>query len=337
MKKSILGMMVLILGLIWSVPFMGGNANAEPITLKVSSWVPPMHVFHRAIMVPWGKKIEKLTNGQVVFKQYPSQALGKHNDQYAITTRGITDIAFIMQAGTPGRFPGTSVMRLPFLTVNSERASTSLWKIYEKYLKDEYTDLKVLALITATGGQFHTAKKWIRTLEDVKGMKIRAHGLIVSQDLKALGATPLTMPLPDIYTAVERGTIDGMALPWEIMRPMKFFEVTKYHTELSLYSPTFAIGMNKKKFASLPPDVQKVINDNSGLNFSIASGKAWDKEDAASKAVCVKKGAQVFKLEGRELERWKKTVQPVVDNWVKEKTAKGLPAKQILSDAMAWR
>jgi TRAP-type C4-dicarboxylate transport system substrate-binding protein len=118
---------------------------------------------------------------------------------------------------------------------------------------------------------------------------------------------------------------------------MKFWEVTKYHTELSLYSPTFAIGMNKKKFASLPPDVQKVINDNSGLNFSIASGRAWDKEDAASKAVCVKNGAQIYKLEGRELERWKKTVQPVVDNWVKEKTAKGLPAKQILSDAMAWR
>jgi len=337
MKKAIFGMTVIILGLVWLAPFTGGNANADPITLKVSSWVPPMHVFHRDIMVPWGKNIEKLTGGKVTFKQYPGGALGKHQDQFGITTRGITDIALIMQSITPNRFPMTSVMRLPFLTVNSERASTSMWKLYEKYMKNEYKDIKVLALVTAPGGQFHTAKKWVKTIEDVKGMKIRAHGLIVSQDLKALGATPLTMPLPDIYTSVERGTIDGMALPWEIMRPMKFYEVTKYHTELSLYSPTFVIGMNKKKFASLPSDVQKVINDNSGQKFSTECGRLWDKDDAAGRAVCVKNGAKIHKLEGQELEKWKKVVQPVMDQWVKDKGSKGLPAKQILSDAMKWR
>ncbi|MFC1891853.1 TRAP transporter substrate-binding protein [Thermodesulfobacteriota bacterium] len=337
MKKVILGLMVFSFCLICLISFTGFSAQAAPITLKVSSWVPPMHVFHRDIMVPWGKKIEKLTNGKVVFKQFPGGALGKHQDQFGITTRGITDIALIMQSITPNRFPMTSVMRLPFLTVNSERASTSMWKLYEKYMKDEYKDIKVLALVTAPGGQFHTAKKWVKTLDDLKGMKIRAHGLIVSQDLKALGATPLTMPLPDIYTSVERGTIDGMAVPWEIMRPMKFYEVTPYHTELSLYSPTFVIGMNKKKFDSLPPDVQKVINENSGAKFSTEAGKLWDKDDAAGRAVCVKNGAKIHVLEGQELEKWKKTVQPVVDQWIKDKTAMGFPAKQILDDAIKWR
>ena len=145
------------------------------------------------------------------------------------------------------------------------------------------------------------------------------------------------MPLPDIYTSVERGTIDGMALPWEIMRPMKFYEVTPYHTELSLYSPTFVIGMNKKKFASLPPDVQKVIDENIGAEFSKECGMKWDKDDAAGRAVCVKNGSKIFTLEGQELERWKKAVQPVVDQWVKDKTKMGFPAKEILADAMKWR
>ena len=337
MKKVIFVLMVFSFCLICFAPFIGTGVSAGPITLKVSSWNPPMHVFHKDIMVPWGKKIEKLTNGKVIFKQFPGGALGKHTDQFAITKSGITDIAMIMQSITPNRFPLTSVMRLPFLTVNSERASTSMWKLYEKYMQDEYKDIKVLALVTATGGQFHMAKKWVKTVDDLKGMKIRAHGIIVAQDLKALGATPLTMPLPDIYTSVERGTIDGMCLPWEIMRPMKYYEITPYHTELSLYSPTFAIGMNKKKFASLPPDVQKVINDNIGLEFSKEAGRQWDMADAAGRAICVEKGSKIYTLEGKELDKWKKVVQPVFDQWIKDKTAMGLPAKEVLSDAMKWR
>jgi TRAP-type C4-dicarboxylate transport system substrate-binding protein len=337
MKKVICALTVFTLSIICFTLLTGFNAYAKPITLKVSSWLPTTHVFHRDIMVPWCEKIEKLTNGKVEFRQYPGGALGKQQDQFAITTSGITDIALIMQSITPNRFPMTSVMRLPFLTVNSERASSSMWRLYEKYMQEEYKDIKVLALITAPGGHFHTAKKMVKTLEDLKGMKIRAHGVIVSQDLEALGATPLTMPLPDIYTSVERGTIDGMALPWEVMRPMKFFEVTKYHTELSLYSPTFVIGMNKKKFSRLPPDVQKVIDGNSGLKFSAECGRLWDKDDGVSRAVCVENGAKIYTLEGQELERWKQALQPVFDKWIEEKEAKGLPAKEILSDAIKWR
>jgi len=169
-------------------------------------------------------------------------------------------------------------------------------------------------------------------LEDLKGMKIRSLGRDVTDVLKMLKAVPVNMPITDLYTALERGTVDGMTLPWEVMRPFKLFEVSKYTTVVNIFPVTFGVFMNKKKWESLPPDIQKLIDDNIGEEQWVLSGQRMDEADQGSRAFCVEKGDKVYTLPEQERARWKEAVKPHLDQWVKKVEAKGLPGKEVLAE-----
>ena len=122
----------------------------------------------------------------------------------------------------------------------------------EPVLKAEFRDVKLLWFLSSTMLRLHTTAKPIRTLDDLKGMKIRTGGGPQPPTLRLLGATPVAISPPDVYTALERGTVDGLTFPWEAVKSFKVDEVTKYHDSASLWGGTFYVVMNLKKWESLP-------------------------------------------------------------------------------------
>ncbi len=326
MQKLILKVSVIIYGIIF---LSAVTVFAKSVELKISHFMPTKHVQHK-VLADWAKEIEAATNGQLKFKIFPGGQLGKPPHQYDNAVKGLTDIAFGLHSYTPGRFPLTAVLRMPFFVDNAESGSKVLWKVYEKYLMDEHKDTKVLWVFCHGAGQVFTTEKQVKTLEDLKGMKIRSPGKIMSKVLEKYGASPIGMPITQVYTGLERGLLDGVISPWETMRPFRFYEKAKFSTTADLYSMTFFVTMNKKKYDSLPADLKKAIDEHSGEKMAIKAGQAYDANDERVKALAISKGMTNYTLPSEELDRWKKTAAVVVDEWVAEMEAKGLPAKEVL-------
>lgn len=313
--------------------FFTDTAICQTVELKMSHFMPPKHVQHRAVMAPWAKKMGELTKGKLKITIFPGGALGRPPQQYDNAVKGITDIAFGLQAYTPGRFPLTSCLRLPFMVKSGEQGAIVFWDMYQKYLKDEYKDVKVLWLFCHGPGQIHTTRKQVKTLEDLKGLKIRSPGAIMSKALKRMGAVPVHMPITEAYTALERKTVDGVAVPWETMRPFRLYEQCKFHTVADLYTMTFFVVMNKKKYEALPSDIKKVLDEKSGEVMSVWAGRSYDQENIPGRQLVEKKGGKIFQLPFGEKERWRKAVLPLRDEWVKDMEEKGLPGEEVLKYA----
>lgn len=306
--------------------FLPSAAMSEPIELVFGNFFPPMVPISSKVIVPWAKKIEAQTNNQVKFKFIPMDL----TDSYDGVLKGKADIALIMPASGPkGSYPLTSVMNLPFMVKNAESGSILYWQLYQKYMKDEYKDFKVLSMFAAPAGHIHTRDKEIKLPEDLKGLRIITGGSnIVNAFVKKVGAIPTNS-----IDAAD-GQWDAVLTGFSGLGPLGYAKDVKYHTVLGLYAVPFIIGMNKEKYASLPVDVQKVIEENIGDEFTAAAGNSFvTMEDGAMKFTA-KKGGKIRVSTDSELEIWKDASMFLGQDWITEKETAGLPGQEVLETAM---
>ncbi len=335
MKRTMVAISLLV-AVSCAVFWYATPALAETIELKFATGFSPKHTMQVKVFEPWAKKISELTGGKVKVTFFPGGALGKAPETYSIVEKGIADMGYFLHDYTPGRFPMTTVFELPFMVPNSTKLSSAMWKTYEKIpaFQKEYRKVKPLALFGHPGGHFGTTKKPIKTIDDFKGLKIRTVSPSVTEALKIFGAVPVSMPVTETYAALERGVVDGTVVPWEGFVIFKFDDLIKYVTEADFYTVTMAVVMNKRKWKSLPKDVQKVIDENSGMSFSLACGKAFDEVEPLMKKKCVGRGIEVLKFSPEDMQKLKDLTMPLRTKWVKEMKAKGLPGKETLETAL---
>ena len=177
-----------------------------------------------------------------------------------------------------------------------------------------------------------TRKKPVRALADLKGLKIRVSGATAVKMGRALGFTPVSMPMGDLYLGLEKGVIDGVALPTEILISRRLGEVTKYVTDIDLGHDTFFVVMNQQSWDRLPADVKKVFDRLSGDWAVDFTGKAWDKFDHEAKAKVKASGIEFISLSPEENARWKQLLEPIKDEYAAELDAKGLPGTKVLRE-----
>jgi len=291
---------------------------------------------------PWFNKIEEATKGRVKVEPYWSQTLAKGPDAWNAVKTGIADMGWCVHGYWPDMTPLSDVINLPALPFKTgEKGSEVLWKLYEKFpeFQRQYKDVHTLILHTSAPYFLITIKKQVKTLEDIKGLKLRALGGVATEQLKALGATPLLIPMSDTYLALDKGVIDGMAAPWEAIYSFRLYEVVKYYTMVSLSGAGVdSIPMNKQKWDSLPQDIQQAIMSVSGLEAS----KFWGRNffDTAEEGVLERVKQGNFPMirytpPPEELQRWAKASEPIWMEWVKRTEAKGYPAaQQVLNSAL---
>ncbi|SDM41433.1 TRAP-type C4-dicarboxylate transport system, substrate-binding protein [Oryzisolibacter propanilivorax] len=311
----------------------------QPVVLKVAHFWPPTALSQQKVLEPWCAKIAKESNNELQCQIYPAMQLGgtpAQLIQQAID--GVADIVWTLPGYTAGRFPSMEVMELPFLTKDAEGGSRAAWAIYEKYGQKDFAGVKPLAFHVHDRGQIHNNKRPITKVSDLKGLKMRAPTRLTNMMVAALGATPVAMPMPQTPDAVSKGVVDGYVLPWEVIPTMKLHEMTKYHSEINppqpgLYTTLFTIAMNQAKYDSLPPHLKKVIDANSGADFSASIGRAWDESAPPARKQAIEHGNQFNTIGAAEVEGFQKATASVADRWVKEVTAKGYDGKGMLEMA----
>lgn len=331
-QRKILHNICFIFLFLWLGLFFQNKAYCEEvIELKISHFGSDKWRIHTDVLVPWAKEIEQFSKGRIKFTFYTDQILGKATEQYDLAVKGTADISVSLLSYSPGRFPLSSVMELPFLSQNAEQASLVFWSLYQKYLKDEFKDVKVLGLFCHGPGQLHSVNKEIKSLSDLKGLNIRGGSAPICKALELLGAVPVQASVNDTRSFVKEGKIDGGLLPWEGVMSFDFYDLTPYHTEVNMYTLTFFIVMNKEKYESLPDDVKRIIDENSGEVLAFLAGRVMDAKDTEGRKIAIEKGQSIYILPPFEFERWKKIVMPVGDAWIKEMEEKGLPGREVLN------
>ena len=313
------------------------SAQAQQVTLRLAGFLPAAAPVPKDFLIPWAKKVETESQGRIKIEIYHSLQLGGTPAQLLDQVRdGVADITWVPPGYTPGRFPKSETFELPFLTGDGEQNSPAAWEFYEKNLKDEFKDYHVIAMNTHGPGLIHAKGNGVRKLEDMKGLKLRGPSRIVNKLIETLGATPVGMPVTQMPDALSKGVIDGTVVPWEITAPLRLAELVNTHTTFggnrSLYVTFFATVMNKAKYDSLPPDLKKVIDANSGLETSRWAGKAQNDGDKPGYEAAVKRGNTIVTLDVAETARWRKAADPVIEAWVVEMKGKGIDGRKLIDD-----
>ena len=326
-----------------SIVFGISVASAAPgvVTLKVAHFLPPSSNLQKFILLPWCEKISKESGGNLKCQIYPSMQLGGTPAQLFDQARdGVADIVWALPTFQAGRFTKSEVFELPFLVRSSKSGSPALWDYIQKNALDEYKGVKLLFTHLNDGNQLHLGSKQVKSLEDLKGLKIRGATRLSTKALAALGAIPVQMPVPAVPESIAKGVVDGAATTWEVSTALKLQEICKTHTETPPNKPKqsyafFVLAMNSAKYNSLPPNLKKVIDQNSGLEVSKWSGKEYDSFTEPARKIAVDRHNPINILSDAEYKRWVKATESVDDGWIKEVNAKGANGKALLEDAKA--
>jgi len=320
--------------LVFSLLFIFGPtlSLAKAIVLEFAHPFPAAHAQHEAVLVPWSKKVEEACNGALKIKFIPGGALTKMGQAYSMVEKNAADISWDFCDYSPGRFPLTTVIELPFMVSTAEKASVALWKTYEQFpeVQKEYENTKLLMLSCHAPGVFAMVKEPIKTLTDLRGMKIKTASSFTTAALQIFGAIPVIQLVNETYTSLEQGILDGVVMPYDGMAIFKVHELLKYYTPADFYSMVYWVAMNKKKFDSLPEDIKKVIEKNSGLPFSRAFGKSCDESKTAMKQICIDAGMQEINFPKIEIQKLLGLTNPLKQQWVMNMEAKGLPGRAVL-------
>ncbi|MFH0824128.1 MAG: TRAP transporter substrate-binding protein [Pseudomonadota bacterium] len=306
----------------------GGSAAEKVTTIKVTNWFPVGHA-QDTLLQAWGKDLEQRTGGKVKVNYYAGGTLVPAAQSYDAVVKGIADVSNHVMGYTVGRFPFSQVLDLPIGFPPGHGPTKIANEVYRKFKPKEFDDVKILWFHAMPYGLVHTRTKPVKKLEDMKGLKLRCYGSN-AKFVGLVGAAPVAMPMPDVYDALSKGVVDGLLSSYEALHGFRTGEHVKFTTEnlATAYSAAFVVAMNKKTFASLPPDVQKIVDDMS-VEYIEKYGKMWTEIDNAGKDWLAKRGVEFIALSPEEEARWYDTgSKPLVEGYVNEMKTKGLPGEE---------
>ena len=322
-----------------SALLLAGPVAAQEVTLKFHHIWNPQAMASVNVVQPWCAKIAAESGNRLKCQILPAMSGGGTPPQLVDRVKdGVDDLTITLPGYTAGRFPTTEVFELPFMTNSAEAGGRATWDYMAKYSMKEFPGTKLLATWVHDEGYIHTTTKQIKTLADFKGLKMRAPTRQTNKLLAKLGASPVGMPLPAVADAVSKGTIDGFVLPWEVIPSLKLHEMVKYHTETdpsrpALYSAVFVFAMNQAKYDSLPADLKKVIDANSGAALSQQIGRTWDNSQAAGRKAAQERGNVFYTVPAAELDHWVAASASLYDEWAADMDKRGMNGKAMLQEA----
>ena len=319
MRRIIVLLMVLVAFVFATHSF---SHAAEVIKLKGANYLPVTHPM--SVLSGWFcDEVKKRTNGQVEITYHPGGTLLNPVKMYDGVLTGITDLGFSHIQYTRGRFPVTEVFDLPLGFPSGWTATAVATDFFNKYKPKEWDDVQVLYLTTSGPIILQTVSKPVKTLEDVKGIKIRAVGQM-ADIIKGLGGVPVPLQMPDVYDSLLRGVIEGVTVDLSTLKYWKFAEVTKYVTaDWQLGTGiTFYWVIKKDKWNALPPDIQKIFTQVAS-EARDKQAALWDSMDIEGRDLFTSKGGQMIYLSDAEAQKWVKAVEPVIESYKKQMASKG--------------
>ena len=335
MKKKV--SLIFLVSVFLAVGLFSANGLAQAadvIKLTIAGFTPPgAGAIPSVTLDKYKEEVERRTNGKVKITVFHGGTLLHAKNMWDGLLKGVANAGSSCMAYTPGRFPLLGLVDLPHGFSNTTVSSRILWDLYTKFKPAEFADVKVLYLYTSgvgkdAGGIY--SKFPVRRMEDLKGKEIRATG-VGSKALEALGATPVAMPMPEVYEALSKGIVQGVYTSFDILKAYKHAELVKYVTPAPNPTASFYVSMNLRTWNRLPDDVKKVLDDM-GEEMSVWTGTAFHKASLEGYKYAIQEGCEAITLSDEEKSRWTKRFQPLIDGYLAKAAAKGLPGQEVLDE-----
>ena len=328
--------LILLAVVIASMAFSPHVVAGDPVTLRMITWMPA-RLMPYTILQEWADEIRKASGGSLTVSIDPKPTT-KAPQQYDLIKAGKGDLAFIIPAYTADRFPMLLAAELPFLSPNVEDGSQALWEWYSAHIGDkEFGPVKLLTLWLPGAGVLHS-KREIKTLEDIKGLKIRVPGGTSYDVAKALGGIPVALPSTKQMESLQQGVTEATITGWNAVKNFRLETVLKYHLEApkgSLYTAPLIVGINREKFASLSPAHQAVLEKLGGAFGAVFLSKRWNAVTREARAAIKAQGNVIQVADQTEYARWREQLAPLEAQWVSTANAKGYDGAALLKDLKA--
>jgi TRAP-type C4-dicarboxylate transport system substrate-binding protein len=294
-------------------------AAAEPLTYKLTYPGAPQGLLNQHGFVPWAEQVSKDSDGTLEVKVFAGPSLANYGNVLDRVTNGVAEIGYAIYGPLSSEFPKTLVVTLPFETRTGEEAAHAIWRLYEKgSIASEYQKIRLLAINVFPNVSLHSRAKPIKTIEDMKGLKVSAEGRFLSRSLDALGAAPIPMPVTELYQSLQRGTIDAAAIAFPAIQTFKLDEVSKYHLDVALANDAGMMFVNKDAYAKLPDKTKTLIDRTTGQAMvTKLIGVVAEMTDGAHRIVKNRSDQVVSGLDDAELARWRDKVAPTVEDWTR--------------------
>jgi len=278
-----------------------------------------------------GKDIETATEGDITF-EISYQGFGKPGDYYDALVNGLCDVAYFGPTYSPGRFLMTEMMTLPIYYPNNKVTVMAYYELWKRgFLDKEFA--KIIPVAFGNNSQFLFMWKDVSVtkLDQLKGKKVSAPYSIHSEMVKRAGATPVSMPVTEVYMALDTGVIEGAWQIWPAMPIFKMYEVVKYATDVSMSCGPYVIAFNEKSYKKLPEKVKKLLQD-SQEKYSMMMASGFQKMTDIGKELFLKAGGKIQDISPEETAKLQELWKPIFSEWIGKAKKRGLPAEKSLDE-----
>ncbi|MCB1389024.1 MAG: TRAP transporter substrate-binding protein [Rhodobacteraceae bacterium] len=324
---------------------VGGGATApvgaQEVTLRLHSFLSATSYPHALFFDPWCERIREQSQGRMVCQIFPSMQLGGAPGDLINQTRdGIVDLAYGNPGYSPGSYVAAEVFELPFMFSDLHNAARAMYDYLHEHAGSEFDGVRILAAAPADFPIMMTIEQPVRTIDDLQGLSLRSAGRYGGLTLGALGALPVQMPAGEITESLNRGVLDGVFLPWSAVSLLHLDGIINHYTEFAphqprLYTSMQTFTMSQATYDRLPPDLQAVIDANTGPEVSAQLADAFASTAVREREQVIAAGRDVYVLPDAEFEVWRARAQSVVDTWLADANAKGLDGQALLDAARA--
>ena len=303
-------------------------ADKKKIHIRFSTWHVPSGADVQKLWIPMLEEMKTRSNNRISYTMYSGGALGKGPDHFDIVKTGLSDMGYATLSWTPGRFPLTDVLSSPIVCPAKWKGVEAGMAMYDRMLSPEFNDVKVLHINNCVMAHLWTTRPVTR-LEDLQGMKIRSPGGLQTRAIQALGATPVFMPLGDVYLSMETGVIDGVVTCPALVKAFKLNEVADFGVPTSFGCVSEGLFVNKRFWERVPADLKPIIESVGRDAYKIAG--IFDEGWYAATMAEFKTTMEIKDLSPAEQQRWDDRFRTMLAEWAEELEAKGLPGKKALT------
>ncbi|MFN4099743.1 MAG: TRAP transporter substrate-binding protein [Pararhodobacter sp.] len=307
---------------------------AQEVVLRYSAWLPPTYFMHERGLYPYFEDIERVTEGRVRV-EISSAPLGPAPRNYQLVLDGVSDITWSLHGYTPGTFPLSEMVELPFHSTDAVADSVAYWRVYEEHFADAnmHPGVHTLSLHTHVPGQFFNNQRPISGPDDFSGLRIRSTNSSVSTSLERLGATPIGIPVPEMRQALERGIVDGVTLTDEALYNFQIADFVRYGlvTPGGLYNASFFVVVNQDSWNRISEEDRAAIAEISGEALARRMAGVWqDEQDGATERVLAD-GITLDEAEGELLSYMQEALAGLDAEWLERANALGIDAEAALA------
>ena len=307
--------------------------NGPAIEMRVTSHIPEASSLAQLQIKGW-KILERMSNNKIKVSNSWSQTVHAAKDGREALRAGLTDSAPCFSIYHARDYEMANALSLPFLFKSTHEAGAIAQHLYPKYLKKEFERYGVLALRVGMNSPYHLYNsKPVRSLEDLAGLKVRSGGGVDTKIIAALGATPVSVPAPDAYSALQSGTLDAIHFSDAGASIFRINEVTKYRTINGFNTVPLEYCLSRDFYQKLPADLKVVLSGWAQQMDAVEGIVGYDYGGVLDLAKMVKNtGLQSIKLSDAEKARWRDKLKSLESDWVASASKKGLPAAEFIAD-----